>query len=640
VEPKDKNNSQYCKIELKIEAKAEVELTFFFIDVFLLLHSNSLTLYFKFKKMTVTEKIALLCTKMQENNVDAFIVFSADPHMSEYLPKEWQERKWISGFTGSAGFAVFTKDKAGLWTDGRYFVQAAAELKDSGIELMKEGVEGTPNYIDWIISQIPSGGKVAVNALATSNANWETLQTKLQEKGIELIDKPLLNEVWTDKPMPSKNPVFVHPVERAGKSVTQKFSEIRQKMDEAGSTAHIIASLDDVAWTLNLRGSDVTANPVFLGYIVLTLNNALLFIDFEKLNVDARKQLEESEIKVHPYEEFYSYLKSLKGEKVLVSPNSNQAIFEALKGNNSVIKAAVPGNLMKAQKNEAELAGFRTVMERDGVAMVNFLYWLTHNAGKEPMTEYSIGKKLRGFRAEQENFVGESFASIVGYLDNGAIMHYSAPEQGSKDVTNSGTILVDSGGQYLEGTTDITRTIALSDNVSDEFKENYTLVLQGMIRLSMVKFPKGTRGVQLDAFARMPLWMKGRDYNHGTGHGVGSFMNVHEGPQNIRKDMNPQELLPGMVCSNEPGFYLDYHYGIRLENLIAVREAEKTDFGQFYDFETLTFCPFSKDLIKKELLLDEEIQWLNDYHKICDQKIGKHLQGDVKAWFAEQISPL
>jgi len=591
--------------------------------------------------MTVTEKIVQLRKKMQENTIDAFIIFSADPHMSEYLPKEWQERKWITGFTGSAGFAVFTKEKAGLWTDGRYFVQAAAELKDSGIELMKMGNEGTPDYIDWMISQVPEGGKVAVNAAATSHANWEELQKKLSARNIELVDFPLLKDIWTERnPNPVKNPVFVHPVERAGKSVSQKLSEIRQKMDETEATAHIIASLDDVAWTLNLRGSDVEANPVFLGYIVLTLNNALLFIDPEKLNQEARKQLEESEIKVHPYEDFYGYLKSLNGENVLVSPNSNQAIFEALKENNKVIKAAVPGNLMKAQKNEAELAGFRTVMERDGVAMVNFLYWLTHNVGKEPMTEFSIGEKLRGFRAEQENFVGESFGSIVGYMDNGAIMHYSAPENGSKEVTNSGTILVDSGGQYLEGTTDITRTVALGNDVSEEFKENYTLVLQGMIRLSMLHFPKGTRGVQLDAFARMPLWMKGRDYNHGTGHGVGSFMNVHEGPQNIRKDMNPQELLPGMVVSNEPGFYLDYHYGIRLENLIAVREAEKTDFGQFYDFETLTFCPFSKDLIKRELLNEKEISWLNDYHKTCGEKIGKHLNGEVKVWFDEQVKPL
>ncbi|AZA88682.1 aminopeptidase P family protein [Chryseobacterium shandongense] len=589
--------------------------------------------------MTSKEKIAALRGEMQENNVDAFIVYSADPHMSEYLPDEWQERAWLSGFLGSAGFVVVTKDKSGLWTDGRYFTQAAKELEGSGIDLFKEGMEGTPNYIDWIISEIPAEGRVAVNALATSHANWELLTEKLNAKNITLLDLPLLDNIWKERGEPSKNPIFVHPVERAGKSVAEKIAAIRQKMESMEATVHVISSLDDVAWTLNLRGSDVQSNPVFLGYIVITKNDARLFTDLEKLEVEARKQMDEAWVKMMPYEEFYNCLKAFKNEKVLVSPNSNQSIFEALKSENRMIKAPVPGNLMKAQKNETELEGFRKVMVRDGVAMVKFLYWLTHNAGKEPMTEYSIGEKLRGFRAEGENFVGESFGSIVGYKDNGAIMHYSAKSEGSKEVTNDASILVDSGGQYLEGTTDITRTFALGA-VSDEFKRNSTLVLQGMIRLSMVKFPKGTRGVQLDAIARLPLWMHGKDFNHGTGHGVGSFMNVHEGPQNIRKDMNPQELLPGMVCSNEPGYYVEGEYGIRHENLIAVRESEKTDSGTFYDFETLTFCPFFKDTIVKEILSEEEIAWLNSYHKTCAEKIGPHLEGDVKEWFNELVSPL
>lgn len=589
--------------------------------------------------MTSKEKIAALRGEMQENNVDAFIVYSADPHMSEYLPDEWQERAWLSGFLGSAGFVVVTKDKSGLWTDGRYFTQAAKELEGSGIDLFKEGMEGTPNYIDWIISEIPAEGRVAVNALATSHANWELLSEKLNAKNITLLDLPLLDNIWKERGVPSKNPIFVHPVERAGKSVAEKIAAIRQKMESMEATVHVISSLDDVAWTLNLRGSDVQSNPVFLGYIVITKNDARLFTDLEKLEVEARKQMDEAWVKMMPYEEFYNCLKAFKNEKVLVSPNSNQSIFEALKSENRMIKAPVPGNLMKAQKNDTELEGFRKVMVRDGVAMVKFLYWLTHNAGKEPMTEYSIGEKLRGFRAEGENFVGESFGSIVGYKDNGAIMHYSAKSEGSKEVTNDASILVDSGGQYLEGTTDITRTFALGA-VSDEFKRNSTLVLQGMIRLSMVKFPKGTRGVQLDAIARLPLWMHGKDFNHGTGHGVGSFMNVHEGPQNIRKDMNPQELLPGMVCSNEPGYYVEGEYGIRHENLIAVRESEKTDSGTFYEFETLTFCPFFKDTIVKEILSEEEIAWLNNYHKTCAEKIGPHLEGDVKEWFNQLVSPL
>ncbi|KFE98237.1 Xaa-Pro aminopeptidase [Chryseobacterium formosense] len=589
--------------------------------------------------MTSKEKVAALRVEMQKNNVDAFIVYSADPHMSEYLPEEWQERAWISGFLGSAGFVVITKDKAGLWTDGRYFTQAPIELEGSGIDLFKDGMEGTPNYIDWIISEIPANGKVAVNALATSHSNWELLYQKLNAKNITLADLPLLKEVWKERGTPSKKPIYTHPVERAGKSVTDKISAIRQKMEEQEVGVHVISSLDDVAWTLNLRGSDVESNPVFLGYILITKNDAILFTDLEKMEVEARKQMDEAWVKMMPYEEFYNHLRTIKNENILVSPNSNQSIFKALKIENTFVKAAVPGNLMKAQKNETELEGFRKVMVRDGVAMVKFLYWLTHNAGKEAMNEYSIGQKLREFRAAGENFVGESFGSIVGFKENGAMMHYSAKSEGSKDVTNDASILVDSGGQYLEGTTDITRTLALGA-VSEEFKINSTLVLQGMIRLSMVKFPKGTRGVQLDAIARLPLWMKAKDYNHGTGHGVGSFMNVHEGPQNIRKDMNPQELLVGMVVSNEPGYYLEGDYGIRHENLIAVKESETSLHGTFYEFETLTFCPFFKNDIVKEILSEEEINWLNAYHKTCEEKLAPHLEGEVKEWFLELVSPI
>lgn len=590
--------------------------------------------------MTSSEKIEALREQMALHKVDAFIIYSADPHMSEYLPDEWQERSWLSGFTGSAGFVVITQDKAGLWTDGRYFVQAPLELKGSGIDLFKDGMEGTPNYIDWIISEIPEDGTVAVNALATSHANWELLNEKLTAQGKKLIDLPLLKEIWKDRnPNAKKNPVFVHPVERAGKSVTDKLADISTKMEELGASVHIISSLDDVAWTLNLRGSDVQSNPVFLGYIILTKNEAKLFVDLEKLEVESRKQMDEAWVKMLPYEAFYEELKNFKDEKILVSPTSNQAIFETLKENNTFIKAPVPGNLMKAIKNETELEGFRTVMQRDGVAMVKFLYWLTHQAGKESMNEYSIGEKLLGFRKEGKNFVGESFGSIVGYKENGAQMHYSAKAEGSKEVTNDATILVDSGGQYLEGTTDITRTFALG-NASEEFKHNSTLALKGMIQLSMVKFPKGTRGVQLDAFARMALWLEGKDYNHGTGHGVGSFMNVHEGPQNIRKDMNFQELIPGMVLSNEPGFYYENHYGIRHENLIAVREVETTDFGTFYDFETLTICPFDKNVIATELLTQPEKDWLNNYHNWCKEKLENDLQGEVKDWFLEMVQPI
>lgn len=589
--------------------------------------------------MIVKEKIASLREEMKKNNIEAFIVYSADPHMSEYLPDEWQERTWISGFTGSAGFVVVTLDKAGLWTDGRYFTQAPVELKDSGIDLFKDGVEGTPNYVDWIISETSKNAKVAVNALATSNANWEKVKTKLEKKGRELVDQPLLKNIWTDRGTESKNPVFVHPLERAGQSVVDKLSAIREKMKEEDTTAHIISSLDDVAWTLNLRGSDVDCNPVFLGYIYLSLEKAILFVDTDKLEDASKALMKESDVEILEYNSFFDYLKTLKDETILVSENSNQSIFEAVKENNILVKKAVPGHLMKAIKNEAELKGFESVMVRDGVAMVNFLYWLTNTVGKEDLDEYQIGQKLLDFRKKGKYFVGNSFDSIVGYKGNGAIIHYSAPEIGSAKVTDHGSILIDSGGQYLDGTTDITRTLPLGE-VTQEFKEDATLALKGMIRLSMVKFPKGTKGVHLDALARQALWEVGKDYNHGTGHGVGSFMNVHEGPQSIRKDLTAVDLVPGMVLSNEPGYYVEGEYGIRHENLFAVKEWKKTEWNSFYEFETLTYCPFFTNIIVRELFSQEEIDWLNQYHEACKEKLVPHLKGEVKEWFLEMVKPI
>ncbi|CEN33512.1 Creatinase [Capnocytophaga cynodegmi] len=589
--------------------------------------------------MNTPEKISLLRKQMQVENIDAFVVFSADPHLSEYLPEEWQERVWISGFTGSAGFVVITKDKAGLWTDSRYFVQAPIELKGSGIDLFKEGVEGTPDYTEWLIAELPKGATVALNALATSHLAWEKLEKALKSNDIKLVNNPLLKQIWTNRGKEAIHPIFVHPDKWAGQSVKDKLSSIRKKMLEKNTELHIITALDDVAWTLNLRGSDVAYNPVFLGYIALSEKEAVLFVDTEKVNNEVETHLKSANVTISEYDDFFKYLANIKNQRILISPNTNQEIFNVLQDKNTLVQAPAPGNLMKATKNETELEGFRTVMVRDGVAMVKFLYWLTHQVGKEPMTEYSIGKKLRDFRAEGKNFVGESFGSIVGYQGNGAIVHYSAPKEGSKEVFAEGSILVDSGGQYLEGTTDITRTIPLG-KVSQEFIDDCTLVLKGMIQLAMVQFPKGTKGVQLDAFARMSLWKNKKDYGHGTGHGVGSFMNVHEGPQNIRKDMNPQELLVGMVCSDEPGFYLENKYGIRHENLIAVREAESNEFGTFYDFETLTLCPFMPNSINVELLSEEEKDWLNDYHKTCQEKLSPHLEGTVKQWFLEITKPI
>jgi len=589
--------------------------------------------------MTSKEKVSALRSEMKKNNVEAFIIYSADPHMSEYLPAEWKERTWLSGFTGSAGLVVVTLDKAGLWTDGRYFTQAPKELEGSGIDLFKDGVEGTPNYIEWIISQTSSGATVALNGLATSQAHWKEVEKRLSDNDRFLKDRPLLGNIWTERPEPSNNKVFQHPIERAGKSAADKISAIQKMMEKERATYHIISSLDDVAWTLNLRGSDVQSNPVFMGYILLSKKECILFVNKDKLDSETVTNLNGEGVTIKDYNEFFDVLKTLQDETIWVATSANHSIFEAVKNHNKVIEKAVPGNLMKAVKNKIEQEGFRMVMVRDGVAMVKFLYWLTHTVGKEDLDEYGIGKKLHEFRAEGKNFIGNSFSSIVGYKGNGAIIHYSAKENDSAKVTNDGSILVDSGGQYLEGTTDITRTFPLGE-ISDEFKKDATLVLKGMIRLSLAKFPKGTKGVQLDALARMPLWEEGKDYNHGTGHGVGSFLNVHEGPQSIRKDLNPVELEAGMVLSNEPGYYVEGKYGIRHENLILVQPWKKTEWNTFFDFETLTLCPFFKNAINKDLLSEEEITWLNQYHNQVREKLSPHLEGDVKKWFEELVSPL
>lgn len=591
--------------------------------------------------MTTIEKIASLRDGMAKNKVDAFIVFSADPHMSEYLPEKWKERAWLTGFTGSAGFAVITLSEAALWTDGRYFTQAAIELQDSGITLMKMGMDDTPNYLDWIISKTSANATISANALVTSHANWEEISAKLQHR--KLVSLPLLQKVWNPRPLMKNDPIFHQSSERAGESATEKLTKIRKVMKSQGATAHILAALDDIAWTLNLRGNDIECNPVFLSYLLITESTATLFVDIERLEDEAKTHLKQAGIAIQQYNNFFNHLENIRQQIILLSSGTNQSVFDILEGQNRLIIADAPAHLIKAIKNEVEIDGFRKVMIRDGVAMVKFLYWLTHQAGHEEMNEYSISDKLKNFRAEGENFVGVSFPSIVGYQGNGAIIHYSPKIVDSAGVKNFGSILVDSGAQYLEGTTDITRTLPLGD-VSDEFKHDATLVLKGMIDLAMAKFPKGTRGSQLDILARKPLWEEGKDYNHGTGHGVGSFLNVHEGPQSIRKEANPVVLQPGMVISDEPGYYLENRYGIRHENLILVKEWKKTQWNTFYEFETLTLCPFFKSIINKEMLSRQEIDWLNNYHKLCEEKLVPALEeevnNDVKEWFLQMVAPL
>lgn len=589
--------------------------------------------------MTTKEKIQALREEMKNKSIDAFIVFNADPHMSEYLPKQWQERPWLSGFTGSAGFVVITQEKAGLWTDSRYFVQAPIELKDSGIELFKQGVSGVPTHTQWLLEELPSKSIVAVNAKATAHAEWQKLQKELAQKEIQVKDNPLLDKLWKNREKDDSDPIFVHPLEYAGQSVAEKIKQIRQKMVEKYATTHIITALDDVAWTTNLRGNDVACNPVFLAYIIIDKERIRLFVEQEKLIQEVVNHLQESGVEIEEYNNFYTALEKIKKEKVWVSPTSNQAIFKILEPNNELVIAPAPGNWLKAVKNEAELEGFRKVMVRDGVALVKFFHWLEKNAGEIEMDEYSIGERLKAFRAEGDNFVGVSFGSIVGYKGNGAIVHYSAKKETCKKVTNDGSILIDSGGQYKEGTTDITRTIALGE-VSEQFKHDWTLVLKGMIDLSLAKFPQGTRGTHLDILARYPLWQENKNYGHGTGHGVGSFMNVHEGPQNIRPDLNDVALVPGMVVSNEPGIYIENQYGIRIENLVAVQKKATSEFGDFYSFETLTLFPIFTNVLKAEMLTEAEKTWLNNYHQQVELALKPHLEGEEKSYLIDKCKPI
>lgn len=581
--------------------------------------------------MTIPERLQAVRKQMSQNQIDAFIVYSSDPHASEYLPSFWKERTWVSGFTGSAGFAVITADKAGVWTDGRYFVQAADELHNTGFTLFKEGVEGTPHYIDWLLSELKPQAKVAVNALCTSHSSWEALTKRLKIKNISVVDNPILKSVWSNRPADFGNPIFIQKLEYAGKSVTEKISEIRAEIKRQNATIHIVSSLDDVAWITNLRGSDVNFNPVFLSYLIITETQVKLFTDVSKCSLQVKNHLQENQISLFAYDDFFAELLNIHNEKVLISSNANQSIFQHLERKNEFIQAEPPSQLMKAQKNSTELEGFRIAMKKDAVALVNFLYWFENQVGKQEIDEYSLGRTLEKFRAEQPDFVGNSFNEIIGYQGNGAVIHYSAKKETAKSISAKDTILIDSGGQYHQGTTDITRVLVLGD-YPNEFREDYTLVLKGMIGLSRAKFIKGTRGVQLDALARMPLWQQNRDYAHGTGHGVGSFLNVHEGPQNIRKDLRDIPLMLGMVCSNEPGLYRENKYGIRIENLIAVQKEEVSEFGEFYSFETLTLCPIDTRPILVELLTNEERQWLNDYHQRVKEVVSPLLEEPQRKW--------
>ena len=587
-------------------------------------------------KQSIKERIHALRMTFRPNNIKAFIIPSTDPHLSEYVAPYWMSREWISGFTGSAGTAVILMDKAGLWTDSRYFLQAEKELEGSGITLYKEMLPETPSITKFLCQNLKPGESVSIDGKMFSVQQVEQMKEDLApyQLQVNLFGDPLKN-IWKDRPSMPDAPAFIYDVKYAGKSCGEKVAAIRTELKKKGIFALFLSSLDEIAWTLNLRGSDVHCNPVIVSYLLVTQDEVVYFISPEKITQEVNEYLQEQQVSLRKYDEAESFLNSFTGENILIDPKkTNYAIYSAINPACKVVRGESPVTLLKAIRNEQEIAGIHHAMQRDGVALVKFLKWLEASvlSGKE--TELSVDRKLHEFRAAQPLYMGESFDTIAGYKEHGAIVHYSATEESDVTLQSKGFLLLDSGAKYLDGTTDITRTIALGE-LTEEEKTDYTLILKGHIALAMAKFPAGTRGAQLDVLARMPIWSHGMNFLHGTGHGVGHFLSVHEGPQSIRMNENPIVLQPGMVTSNEPGVYKAGSHGIRTENLTLVCKDKEGMFGEYFKFETITLCPICKKGIIKEMLTAEEVKWFNDYHQTVYKKLSPSLNEEEKKWLLE-----
>lgn len=585
---------------------------------------------------TINDRIAALRAHIAQEQIQAFIIPSTDPHLSEYVAPHWQSREWISGFTGSAGTVVVTAKDAGLWTDSRYFLQAARQLEGTCITLYKEMLPETPNIPEFLSAHLQEGDCVGIDGKMFSAEEVEHLQKELKKSGIciKSIADPM-QLLWTDRPAMPLAPAFVYDTKYAGMSFTEKLPAVRQAMEAAGADSLLLSALDEIAWLLNIRGNDVHCNPVVVSYLLIEKDKVNYFVQPQKVTPELAEYFSANGISVHPYEEIGDYLNSFNAHSILMNPaKTNYAIYSAIRPGCLIINGASPVALLKAIRNKQEIAGIHAAMQRDGVALVKFLKWLDEAvpAGKE--TEISVDKKLHTFRAAQPLYMGESFDTIAGYKEHGAIVHYEATPETDVTLKPEGFLLLDSGAQYLDGTTDITRTIALGP-LTEEEKTDYTLILKGHIALAMAVFPEGTRGAQLDVLARMPIWKERMNYLHGTGHGVGHFLNVHEGPQSIRMNENPVALQPGMVTSNEPGVYKAGSHGIRTENLVLTVPAGEGMFGKYLKFETLTLCPICRKGIIKELLTAEEIGWLNDYHRTVYEKLSPDLNNDEREWLKE-----
>lgn len=583
----------------------------------------------------IAERIKSLRQQMAAEGISAFIVPSTDPHSGEYVPAHWESRKWISGFTGSAGTAVITLSDGGLWTDSRYFLQAADQLQGSGLTLFKDRLPETPSIAEWLGSVLKTGDKVGIDGWVNSISEAMQLKKSLQSYGLELVtvDDPF-HTLWKDRPSLPLDPPFILPLEYSGEPCKQKIGRIRKVLQEEGAKGLLISALDEIAWVLNMRGTDVHCNPVFVGYLLITADAATLYIHPDKLTAETRSYLTENQIQAKGYSQVAQDLEEYKEENLQLSGSTNYALYQAASLHSKVLLHDSPVLYMKAIKNETEIAGFHQAMLRDGVAMVNFLCWLEEavKSGKE--TEITIDRKLYAFRAAQKDFKGISFDTIAGYQAHGAIVHYEATEETAATLQPEGFLLLDSGAQYLDGTTDITRTISLGP-VTEDQKKDYTLILKGFIQLSMAHFPYGTCGTQLDVLARQFIWKAGMNYGHGTGHGVGHFLNVHEGPHQFRMNHMPALLLPGMTVTNEPGVYKAGRYGVRTENTMLIVKDQTTEFGEFYKFEPLTLCPIDLKPLLPELLSPEEKEWLNSYHQQVYTSLSPFLSQEQKGWLAK-----
>ena len=594
---------------------------------------------------TIAERLELLREELRREHLSAFVFPTTDPHNSEYTADHWKGREWISGFTGSAGTAVVTLQSAALWTDSRYFIQAAEQLKGTEFQLMRLKMAGTPTIAEWIASELSTlnaqrSTEIGMDGMVNTVAVVEEMKEALRQKGgitVRTNFDPLAR-IWRDRPQVPRNPVEIQPMELAGEDVRSKLARIRKALHEQHADGMLVAALDDIAWTLNLRGSDVHCNPVFVSYLLIASNKATLYVNKEKVDGEVLRYLKEQGVEVADYAEVGKGLQDYFEYNILIDPDEVcYTLYQKVTRN--IVRGTSPIAAMKAVKNERERLGFRSAMLRDGIAMVKFLKWLDESIGKQTLTEISVADKLEALRAEQPLYRGLSFDTIAGYEAHGAIVHYEATPETDAVLQPKGLLLLDSGAQYQDGTTDITRTIALGP-LTEEQRRVYTLVLKGHIQLQLLRFPEGASGTQLDAVARKDLWKAGYNYLHGTGHGVGSYLSVHEGPHQIRMEWRPARLHAGMTVTDEPGVYLEGRFGVRTENTLLIVPAEETECGRFLQFETLTLCPVDKAPIVREMMLQEEMDWLNQYHQRVLDTLSPHLSPSETDWLREACAPL